>query len=508
MDKEDRKEDRKYVIFISSTIKDLAAERRALIDATLERGHIPVAMEVFNPYDGDTNVDIINRYIEEADLFVIIVGAIYGSTLPEGPWDLPGFKPTSYTLYEYNQALNKGIPILKFFMDEEVVEGWLDKNGDQEDKDFKKYYTRYRDFIRENKKGQIPQYYRTFETVGDLGRQYILALDNLIARRPDSLVGWVRASKSPLIGDIVAELNRNTKLNERANESPILKEAIANFFLEQYLPMMVRHGYRRFFFESGTSVAHVAKAFIERLEYDSKRKDYAKNHHEFEIETNNILAWMNFVLNLRVKNTALFPSGKLEEEYGATFGNLVDLEMPAGKYSKFYEMCNDIWKEEANKIIESIDAITKKFDEDYGKKGMVFMAASGVDTKTPGFEGPHVKSSCNMLFKRAILRSTCATVMFLDEKKLLSKPFEKDKCFSVCDRNLEWMHICKGTFEVERKKPFAIAIGINEKNMRKTRKILTENLKFDEDNILEGIYKVDNIRTLIAPNDEFSKLWK
>lgn len=95
----------KYQIFISSTYKDLKAERDQVIKACLEMGHIPVGMEMFSAAD-EEQWQIIARQIEESDYYVIIVANRYGSMV-DG---------ISYTEKEYDYAIEKGVPVLGFVL--------------------------------------------------------------------------------------------------------------------------------------------------------------------------------------------------------------------------------------------------------------------------------------------------------------------------------------------------------------------------------------------------------
>jgi hypothetical protein len=97
----------KYQVFLSSTYEDLKSERAEVIRATLEMGHIPVGMEMFSAAD-DEQWKIITRTIDQSDYYIVIVGHRYGS-LVEG---------ISYTEKEYDYAVEQGIPVLGFVIDD------------------------------------------------------------------------------------------------------------------------------------------------------------------------------------------------------------------------------------------------------------------------------------------------------------------------------------------------------------------------------------------------------
>jgi hypothetical protein len=103
--------DRKYQIFLSSTYQDLRDEREQVIKAILEMGHIPVGMEMFSASD-EEQWAIIKRQINQSDYYVVLVAHRYGSTGNEG---------ASYTEMEYDYAVEVGIPVLGFIIDDSAA---------------------------------------------------------------------------------------------------------------------------------------------------------------------------------------------------------------------------------------------------------------------------------------------------------------------------------------------------------------------------------------------------
>ena len=107
--------EKKYQVFISSTFTDLVEARNKVKDAILSMYHFPVGMELF----GAANEDqwrIISETIDTSDYYVLIIGQRYGSIIPEGQPDAG----ISYTEKEFRYALDKGIPILAFIIDDNV----------------------------------------------------------------------------------------------------------------------------------------------------------------------------------------------------------------------------------------------------------------------------------------------------------------------------------------------------------------------------------------------------
>ncbi|MEH7456352.1 DUF4062 domain-containing protein [Bacillus sp. JJ1127] len=86
---------KKLQVFISSTFTDLKEERQTAVQAVLNAGHLPAGMELFKA--GDTSQkETIKKWIEESDVYMLILGGRYGSIDPE--------TGMSYTHWEYEYA--------------------------------------------------------------------------------------------------------------------------------------------------------------------------------------------------------------------------------------------------------------------------------------------------------------------------------------------------------------------------------------------------------------------
>jgi Domain of unknown function (DUF4062) len=93
--------DRKLQVFISSTYTDLKDERQAAVEAILRAGHIPAGMELFAAGD-QSQMEVIRNWIDDSDVFLLILGGRYGSIEPESG--------KSYVQIEYEYALAKRKP--------------------------------------------------------------------------------------------------------------------------------------------------------------------------------------------------------------------------------------------------------------------------------------------------------------------------------------------------------------------------------------------------------------
>lgn len=100
-------------VFVSSTYTDLIEERQAAVSAILKSGHIPAGMELFTAGD-KSQLEIIKRWIDESDVYMLILGGRYGSVEAESG--------VSYTELEYNYALEVGKPLFAVVTDEAALE--------------------------------------------------------------------------------------------------------------------------------------------------------------------------------------------------------------------------------------------------------------------------------------------------------------------------------------------------------------------------------------------------
>lgn len=101
----------KYQVFISSTYSDLLNERRQVLDILLMADCIPAGMENFVATD-DEQFSVIKKVIDLCDYYILILGKRYGSVNEK--------TGISYTEMEYDYAIERGIPVLVFVMDDSV----------------------------------------------------------------------------------------------------------------------------------------------------------------------------------------------------------------------------------------------------------------------------------------------------------------------------------------------------------------------------------------------------
>ena len=102
---------KKLQTFVSSTYNDLKEERQAAVEAILDAGHIPAGMELFKA--GKSQMQTIRKWIDESDVYVLILGGRYGSIEEESG--------LSYTELEYRYALSKNMPVFAVVLSESFL---------------------------------------------------------------------------------------------------------------------------------------------------------------------------------------------------------------------------------------------------------------------------------------------------------------------------------------------------------------------------------------------------
>ncbi|MGA7195037.1 MAG: DUF4062 domain-containing protein [Anaerolineales bacterium] len=111
---------KKLQVFISSTYSDLHEERQAAVEAILTAGHIPAGMELFAAGD-ESQMTAIKRWIDESDVYMLILGGRYGSIEPKSQ--------KSYIELEYQYAVEKGKPLFAVVINEDYLEKKVKKFG-------------------------------------------------------------------------------------------------------------------------------------------------------------------------------------------------------------------------------------------------------------------------------------------------------------------------------------------------------------------------------------------
>jgi len=181
----------KLQVFISSTYQDLIMERQAAVEAILKSGNIPAGMKLFIAGD-KSQWEVIQRWISDSDIYMIILGGRYGSIEPNSG--------LSYTELEYDFAVNSGKPYFAIVIDKDALEGKvkafgssvLEKDNPDKLKSFRtKVLNKMSSFFADHKDVKLA----VLETVPQLASEY-------------ELKGWVRATEIPDTKALADELSR------------------------------------------------------------------------------------------------------------------------------------------------------------------------------------------------------------------------------------------------------------------------------------------------------------
>jgi hypothetical protein len=163
--------ERRFQVFISSTFRDLTAERQSVLLAIQKLNHIPAGMELF-PSANDAPWEVIERIIAATDYYVLIIGGRYGSTDADG---------ISFTEREYDLAVAKKIPVLAFL---HADPGKLPAELCEMESEAKSRLDAFRNKV------EAAHHCTFWRTAAELAGQVVISLVNEIAQNPKP--GWVR----------------------------------------------------------------------------------------------------------------------------------------------------------------------------------------------------------------------------------------------------------------------------------------------------------------------------
>ena len=181
--------ERKYQGVVSSTQRDLRDQRQAVSKAILELGHIPLGMEMFSAAD-QQQWQLIQRQIDQSDYYVVIVAHRYGSMAGD----------VSYTEREYDYAVEKGVPVLGFVIDNKAP--WPAEYIDKESQTVEQLQA-----FKEKIKSKMVSIWNNAD---QLSAQVLAALSKEFAVTPRP--GWIRAINIPG-PEVLSELSRLSKEN-------------------------------------------------------------------------------------------------------------------------------------------------------------------------------------------------------------------------------------------------------------------------------------------------------
>lgn len=192
---------RKLQVFISSTFADLTAERQAAVEAILTAGNIPAGMELFAAGD-ESQMNVIKRWIDESDVFLLILGARYGSIEPNSG--------KSYIHLEYEYAVASSKPLFTVVIEEACIEDRVRLHGT------KVFETDNPQKLRAFKQLVLSKMVRFWRDPRDIKLAVMETLAEF-SNRPE-LVGWVSGAEAVNTGALANEFARLTKENAELRE--------------------------------------------------------------------------------------------------------------------------------------------------------------------------------------------------------------------------------------------------------------------------------------------------
>ncbi|MCH5430828.1 DUF4062 domain-containing protein [Lactococcus lactis] len=198
--------EKKYQVFISSTYTDLIEERQKAVEAILSAGHIPAGMELFHAGD-ETQKELISEWIEDSDIYVLILGGRYGSLDSDG---------MGYTHWEYEKAKELGKPIFSLILTEDYL------NKKVEDKKLKATDLSYKDdklvAFRDEVMFKIVS---NIDNINQIEAEVIKSINRIVKKRENDLEGWIKGSSLNEL-EALREENKELYSELRSRQSEVI----------------------------------------------------------------------------------------------------------------------------------------------------------------------------------------------------------------------------------------------------------------------------------------------
>lgn len=207
---------KKLQVFVSSTYTDLIEERQAAVQAILDAGHIPAGMELFNA--GKSQMKTIQKWIDESDVYMLILGGRYGSVEEESG--------LSYTELEYKYALSKNMPVFAIILEESFLFTKASEKGKNAifEKDNVDKYETFKEYV----KSKIVKFVSNIDQISSVIHSQL----NMILNDKDyNLIGWIRGQN---INYTILPHN-SVKANTEMRFGEYTFSELVNIFLENHL---------------------------------------------------------------------------------------------------------------------------------------------------------------------------------------------------------------------------------------------------------------------------------
>lgn len=185
--------ERKLQVFVSSTYTDLKKEREKAVQVILDTGHIPAGMELFRA--GKEQMETIKRWIDESDVYMLILGGRYGS--------IEDKSKKSYTHLEYEYAISQQKEVFAIVLEDNYLQDKMSAGQ-----------STYKEIMEQD----YPEKYKGFKTEVKNKICYLVeneaAIENRILKqmsdygKDTKLLGWVRGT---ILNEVIEE---NKKLKD------------------------------------------------------------------------------------------------------------------------------------------------------------------------------------------------------------------------------------------------------------------------------------------------------
>jgi hypothetical protein len=222
---------KKLQIFISSTFTDLLEERQAAVQAVLRAGNIPAGMELFSA-GNKSQLDTIKKWIDESDIYMLILGGRYGSLEPE--------TQLSYTELEYRYAMEREKSLFAIVLSDSMIELKVKTEGqkvlelENQDK-FKKF----KEFVLS----------KVCRICSDESEIKLSILESIIdIQSQTELIGWIKGDEIPDNSILISELEilrkERDELQEKVNSLTTLNKkasrnkSIGDFTYDEILSVL------------------------------------------------------------------------------------------------------------------------------------------------------------------------------------------------------------------------------------------------------------------------------
>lgn len=232
---------KKYQVFVSSTYTDLIEDRQTAVAAILDAGHIPAGMELFK--SGKSQMETIYKWIDESDVYMLILGGRYGSIEPDSG--------KSYTHLEYEYALKKNMPVFAVVLGEQEYKRRIKKKSLEvvETMEGKKY-----EEFKELVLSKVSGFYNNMEgIIAEVHRQ----LNHI--EKTCELSGWVKTSDESIKKE-KEDLVRILEILRLENND--LKQSLNSLREEKLNPLPMSEQlkkFKEFFSSKGVDISYNSK---------------------------------------------------------------------------------------------------------------------------------------------------------------------------------------------------------------------------------------------------------